>query len=110
MCQRIEKCHERFPESSLDNSIYHVADVLADPFSCQRQYLTEVLRYVVLNPVRAKMVERPEEYRWSSYGATAGLEAAPLWLDWAPPSLRSLPTMNWRRRTTASLSRANGAR
>src|SRR6266567_1165722 len=44
-------------------------------------YLTEVLRYVVLNPVRAGMVERPEDYRWSSYRATAGLEAAPEWLD-----------------------------
>jgi len=27
---------------------------------------------VVLNPVRAKMVETPEGYRWSSYLATAG--------------------------------------
>jgi REP element-mobilizing transposase RayT len=45
-------------------------------------YLTEVLRYVVLNPVRAKdMVDRPEDYRWSSYRATAGLEEAPEWLD-----------------------------
>lgn len=44
-------------------------------------YFAEVLRYVVLNPVRAKMVERPEDYRWSSYRATAGLEAAPAWLD-----------------------------
>ncbi len=44
-------------------------------------YFTEVLRYVVLNPVRAKIVARPEEYRWSSYRATAGLEAAPPWLD-----------------------------
>jgi REP element-mobilizing transposase RayT len=44
-------------------------------------YSAEVLRYVVLNPVRAKMVARPEEYRWSSYRATAGLEAAPAWLD-----------------------------
>jgi putative transposase len=43
-------------------------------------YLTEVVRYVVLNPVRAAMVERPELYRWSSYRATAGLEAAPEWL------------------------------
>jgi REP element-mobilizing transposase RayT len=41
----------------------------------------EVLRYVVLNPVRAKMVDRPEKYRWSSYRATAGLEAPPEWLD-----------------------------
>ena len=44
-------------------------------------YIDEVLRYVVLNPVRAKMVERPEDYRWSSYRATAGLESAPDWLD-----------------------------
>ncbi len=44
-------------------------------------YLLEVLRYVVLNPVRAGMVERPEAYRWSSYRATAGLEVAPSWLD-----------------------------
>ena len=44
-------------------------------------YFAEVLRYVVLNPVRAKMVQRPEEYRWSSYRATAGLETAPEWLD-----------------------------
>jgi len=44
-------------------------------------YFTEVLRYVILNPVRADMVARPEEYRWSSYRATAGLESAPDWLD-----------------------------
>jgi len=44
-------------------------------------YFAEVLRYVVLNPVRAHMVERPENYKWSSYRATAGLDAAPDWLD-----------------------------
>jgi len=44
-------------------------------------YFAELLRYVVLNPVRAKMVGRPEEYEWSSYRATAGLEASPEWLD-----------------------------
>jgi putative transposase len=44
-------------------------------------YFAEVLRYVVLNPVRAKMVERPEQYKWSSYRATAGLEKAPEWCD-----------------------------
>jgi putative transposase len=47
----------------------------------QETYFAEVLRYVVLNPVRAKMVEGPENYRWSSYRATAGLENAPEWLD-----------------------------
>lgn len=44
-------------------------------------YFAEVLRYVVLNPVRAKMCERPEEYRWSSYRASGGLEEAPGWFD-----------------------------
>ncbi|HEY2094570.1 MAG TPA: transposase [Thermoanaerobaculia bacterium] len=46
-------------------------------------YFTTVLRYVVLNPVRANMVARPEDYRWSSYRGTAGLESAPEWLDTA---------------------------
>lgn len=27
----------------------------------------EVSRYIHMNPVRAKIVERPEDYRWSSY-------------------------------------------
>ena len=38
-------------------------------------HLLEVCRYVVLNPVRAKMVETPEAWKWSSYRATAGREA-----------------------------------
>ena len=38
-------------------------------------HLLEVCRYVVLNPVRARMVEAPEAWKWSSYKATAGREA-----------------------------------
>ena len=47
-------------------------------------HLLEVCRYVVLNPVRARMVERPEDWLWSSYLATAG-KARPhpsLTTDW----------------------------
>jgi REP-associated tyrosine transposase len=36
-------------------------------------YLLEVSRYVVLNPVRARAVERPEQWKWSSYRGTAGM-------------------------------------
>ena len=43
-------------------------------------YLRELIRYVVLNPVRAKMVKRPEDWQWSSCGATAGTSPAPEWL------------------------------
>ncbi len=43
-------------------------------------YMLELIRYVVLNPVRANMVPRPEDYAWSSYRATAGLGHVPEWL------------------------------
>jgi putative transposase len=46
----------------------------------RESHLLELSRYVVLNPVRAKIAVRPEGYRWSSYRATAGLESAPAWL------------------------------
>ena len=42
----------------------------------KESHLLEACRYVVLNPVRAKVVEVPERWRWSSYRATAGKEKA----------------------------------
>src|SRR5882724_10300411 len=47
-------------------------------------YLLELIRYVVLNPVRAGMVTSPEQWRWSSYRATEGQAPTPDWLvtDW----------------------------
>ncbi|WP_221892307.1 transposase [Teredinibacter haidensis] len=35
-------------------------------------YLLELSRYIVLNPVRARMVRSANEWPWSSYRATAG--------------------------------------
>jgi len=35
------------------------------------RYLLTCMRYIELNPVRAGMVDRPEEYKWSSYGINA---------------------------------------
>jgi len=43
-------------------------------------YLLELCRYVVLNPVRASVVDDPALWLWSSYRATIGLEQAPAWL------------------------------
>ena len=49
----------------------------------QNRYFTEVIeddsqflstcRYIHLNPIRAKMVKKLEEYQWSSYSMTIGL-------------------------------------
>lgn len=43
-------------------------------------YLIELCRYVVLNPVRAKVTRKPDTYRWSSYRASAGLAPVPTFL------------------------------
>lgn len=42
-------------------------------------YLQELVRYIHLNPVRAKIVALPEQYQWSSHHAYLGKEALP-WL------------------------------
>jgi putative transposase len=39
----------------------------------QRQdYLLALCRYIAMNPVRAALVSRPEEWKWSSYATTIG--------------------------------------
>jgi REP element-mobilizing transposase RayT len=50
----------------------------------KESFLLELCRYIVLNPVRAGLVERPEHYPWSSYLATLGKQEAPpcLTTDW----------------------------
>ena len=42
-------------------------------------YATELSRYIHLNPVRAGIVSRPEEYEWSSYKSYVGGQE-PRWL------------------------------
>ena len=44
-------------------------------------YLLELARYVVLNPLRAKMVRRLEQWPWSSFAATCGRVQKPDWLQ-----------------------------
>lgn len=50
----------------------------------KESYLLELARYIVLNPVRARMVRKAQQWRWSSYRATAGMEPIRPWLnvDW----------------------------
>jgi putative transposase len=47
-------------------------------------HLLELCRYVVLNPVRAGMVSKPKEWKWSSYKSTAYAGKVPeyLTIDW----------------------------
>ena len=44
------------------------------------EYAKELSRYIHLNPVRAQMVETPEDYDWSSYKFYIGKQKSAKWL------------------------------
>jgi len=46
-------------------------------------YLLALSRYVHLNPVRAKVVEKPEQYKWSSYPGYIGREKGYGWVEYS---------------------------
>ncbi len=50
----------------------------------KESHLLEVARYIVLNPVRARIVKSPSDWEWSSFRATAGACKPPKCLatDW----------------------------
>jgi putative transposase len=47
----------------------------------RNSYLLELCRYIVLNPVRARMVKTAGQWAWSSYRAMLGATAPPEWLS-----------------------------
>jgi putative transposase len=47
----------------------------------REEYLLELARYIVLNPVRAKMVRSAKDWPWSSYRSTTGQSANPAFLN-----------------------------
>ena len=87
----------------------HVGHVFQGRFNAQiiedDMYLVTACAYDVLNPVRAHLVEQPGQWRWSSYRATAGLEAVPAFLSpralWQ--RLGSDPTNRYREHVAGAL-------
>jgi len=73
------------PDSALDfgNSVDKSCDGQVPELELRpihaRRYLLACMRYIELNPVRAHMVGRPADYRWSSYRANA--------LGWNDPAI-----------------------
>ena len=47
----------------------------------KESYLLELARYIVLNPVRSKLVADAANWPWSSYRLTVGTVSPPTWLD-----------------------------
>ena len=50
----------------------------------KESHLVELSRYIVLNPIRARLASRPGDWPWSSYRATSGQADPAEWLevDW----------------------------
>jgi len=63
-------------------------------------YLMACLRYVELNPIRAGIVSRPEEYRWSSYAQRVGF-CDDVWIDNDPVTSTLGNSLTTRRRAYA---------
>lgn len=74
--QRFNRRHRRV--GHVFQGRYHAVIVQKDA------YLLELIRYVVLNPVRAHMVLEAGQWPWSSYRAMIGKARPPGWLetDW----------------------------
>ena len=64
-------------------------------------HLLAACRYVVLNPVAAGLCAQAEEWAWSSYRATAGLESRPAFLDDGELLRRFAPSVSEARRLYA---------
>lgn len=74
--QRLNRAHKR---------VGHVFQGRYKAILVERDsYLLELARYVVLNPLRAKMIKRLDAWSWSSYLVTCGQAPCPAWLqtDW----------------------------
>ena len=88
------------PEANLSKGMRHLNGVYTQRFNRAHQrvghvfqgrfkailfekdsYLLELARYVVLNPLRARMVRQVENWPWSSYLATCGQTTRPSWLQ-----------------------------
>ncbi|MEE8364559.1 MAG: transposase [Gammaproteobacteria bacterium] len=64
-----------------NNRVGHVFQGRYKAILVQKEsYLLELSRYIVLNPVRARMVNNARAWSWSSYRDTAGYRAPPQWL------------------------------
>ena len=68
-----------------NNRVGHVFQGRYKAILVQKEsYLLELARYIVLNPVRARMVRKAEQWSWSSYRDMTGQREVSEWLhtDW----------------------------
>ncbi len=69
---------------SMNRKYHHVGHLFQGRYKAilvdKEAYLLELSRYIVLNPVRAKMVNSPDEWLWSNWHYMVGRAKSPKWL------------------------------
>ncbi len=63
--------HDRYATERLGRACMFWEDGFEASAIHVRRHLYACMRYIELNPVRARLVRHPGAYRWSSYGANA---------------------------------------
>lgn len=68
LCRAIGEAHRRYTLQINYREGWkgHLWQERFSSFVMDERYLLAATRYIELNPVRAKLVKKPEEYRWSS--------------------------------------------
>jgi putative transposase len=76
----IGEAHRRFTRriNFRENWRGHLWQGRFSSFIMDEKYLMKAVRYVAMNPVRAGIVKRPEQYRWSSSSAYLNRKKDPL--------------------------------
>ena len=98
LARALKETHGRFASywNARHNSNGHVWQ--GRYYSCplDNTHLWEALRYTEMNPVRASLVEKAEQWSWSSASAHCGVEPAGEWMamdlwasHWSPGDWRS---------------------
>jgi len=83
LAQSLKQAHGRYASywNARQSSTGHVWQGRFYSCPLDPSHLWTALRYVELNPVRARMVEAPEQWRWSSAAAHCGLASPDLVLE-----------------------------
>jgi putative transposase len=97
LSQALKQTHGRY--ASYWNTVHRASGHVWQGryYSCplDEPHLWEALRYTELNPLRARLVLKPESWPWSSAASHCGIKAADEWLSlkrwrdhWTAPSWR----------------------
>lgn len=97
--QSITLSHIRFYHFKYHSSGHLWQGRFKNPIIQTDEYLLECIKYIELNPVRANIVSKPEDYRWSSYKFHAFGEDADKLLDTDPMYLSLADTDEKRYKT-----------